>query len=254
VFKSIKKFAGKGGRGSRFHFPNVSNLTYQKRVSNSLPNFVRPQEGEFVLEITEHAIVPFLIEDSVQSLAYLPMSEFYTQKTGEALGRAMDDDIMRLRASCSQILSTADGPIDEAAIIYCGILLDQQDVPVDGWMLAVSPAQGASLRTLPAFEKVTDMANRRIIGRLHGFDVMTTNRIKPGDSGAPGEGGGIVNVHYAVAFHRDAFIYSAPVENRLQSQYLLTMVGTVFLGDEIYGQGIFRDDYAVIIPTLELPV
>jgi hypothetical protein len=243
-----------GQKGNQFHIPNLSNLVASTKIPGAPVNLLQPNEGEFVLTIDKHKEVSILVEDITEVQEQYYIRSRYTGQMGSAAANALDDDLLALRGTFTQTVAASGVGMTEAKILTAKQGLDEVDTPPDGRVLVIPPAVENDLLSINRFvaadirQNVSDMIGMgKFIGRIHGFSVMMTNRIKAGDNTRPGAGGGTANTYYSLACHSEASMYGMPRPMNLQSQYKVEYLGTLVVADEIYGVGQYRNDHGVVI-------
>jgi hypothetical protein len=246
-----------GQKGNQFHIPNLSNLVASTKVPGAPVNLLQPNEGEFVLTIDKHKEVSVLVEDITEVQETYFIRSRYTKQMGAGLANALDDDLMALRLAFTQTISASGVGLTEAKILTTKQTMDEADVPSEDRYLVIPPAGENDLLSINRFvaadirQNVADMIGMgKFIGRIHGFSVMMTNRVKAGDSGRPGVGGGTAGTYYSLACHGEALMYGMPRDINVQSQYKLEYLGTLVVSDEIYGVGQYRNDHGVVIQSV----
>src|SRR3990167_3013564 len=133
------------GKGDIIHIPGVSNLTASAKAANTEVVLSAPTEGVTNLNINRHDHVAFLLEDIVKVQASYNLMQFYTQKAGYGLADLMDDRIVTLVASLSQIRGAAGVDLGDVDIRDGIELLDLADAPSEWRYLAIHPTQKNSL-------------------------------------------------------------------------------------------------------------
>ena len=242
-----------GSKGNQFHIPNLSNLVASTKIPGAPVNLLSPTEGEFILVIDQHKECSILVEDITEAQEQYHVRSRYTAQMGKALANVFDDSLLAQRLSFTQTVAAAAVGMTEAKILTIKQTMDEVDAPSEDRVLVVPPAVENDLLSINRFVSSDyrgggkDMLGAgRFIGRIHGFDVMITNRMKAGDNGKPGTAGGTAGTYYSLAMQKEALMYGMPQDMKLQSDYILEYLGTLVVSSEIYGSKIYRDDHAVV--------
>ena len=257
VMKEACHELGIGGQaGTTFYIPNLSNLVASIKVPGAPVNLLQPNEGQFVLTIDKHMECSILVEDITEAQENYYLRSRYTSQMGKAMANALDDNLLGQRANLNTIVSGSVG-MTEAKVLTAKYNLDIADAPDDGRVLVIPPAVENDLLSINRFVAadvrtgVADMIGAgRFIGRLHGFSILKTNRIKAGDNGVPDAGGGTASTFYSLAMQNECIMYGMPKPMSLQTQYKLEYLGTLVVANEIFGSGVYRYDHGIAVLSL----
>ena len=194
-----------GKKGDTLHFPNISRAAVYAKVAQTPVTLQARNDGEFTFQVTRHQESSFMIEDIVNVQSNYNLRSEYTREAGYALARDIDNFVLAHRASINsydsqRVISYNNGTIDTlgdgtlnahftgtpAGLTYAAILaakqkLDEADVPEQGRVLYVSPAQYISLLQINLFISVDFNANKPLasgrVGYIAGFEVIKTTQI-----------------------------------------------------------------------------
>jgi hypothetical protein len=171
----VKKLPFEGKKGDTLHVPNISRAAVYDKVAQTPVTLQARNDGEFIFNITRYRESSFMIEDIVNIQSQYPLRQEYTREAGYALARDMDNFMLAHRAvinsyDSQRIVSYNNGTTDligdgslnahwsgtPAPLTYASILmakqkLDEADVPSQGRMLYISPAQYVDLLSISTF-------------------------------------------------------------------------------------------------------
>lgn len=246
-----------GEPGNVHYIPNLSNLVASVKVPGAPVNFLRPNEGQFQLVIDKHVECSLLIEDITEVFAKQRLRSLYSAQQGKAVAMAFDDQLLGMRSSITGSILSGSVGMTEAKILAAKEALDIVDAPDDDRVIVVPPAVENDIISINRFVSAdylggaqSKISSGRFVGRIHGFEVFKTSRIKAADSGKPDVGGGTASTYYSLALQKDALLYGIPSPSRVQSDYNLEYLGTMVVADEIFGSGVYRQDHALTILSL----
>ena len=174
----VKKIPFEGKKGDTIHIPNISRAATYDKLPQTPVTLQARNDGEFVFNITRYRESSFMIEDIVNIQSQYNLRSEYTREAGYAMARDMDNFILAHRAvinsyDSQRLVSYNDGTNDlvgdgtinahwtgtPAPLTYASILLakqklDEADVPSEGRVLYVSPAQYIDLLSINFFISV----------------------------------------------------------------------------------------------------
>lgn len=246
-----------GEPGNVFYIPNLSNLVASVKVPGAPVNLLQPSEGQFQLVIDKHYECSILIEDITEAFTKQRLRSLYTGQMGKAMAMALDDNLLTLRSSAATSIASGSVGMTEAKFFTVKQNFDEADVPDENRIAIIPPAVEADLLSINRFVSADylggapqKIASGRFMGRLHGFNVMRTSRIKAADSGRPDIGGGTASTYYSIFMQEEAIMYGLPKPMSLQSDYNLEYLGTLVVADEIFGSAIYRQDSLNVVLSI----
>lgn len=194
-----------GKKGDTLHLPSISRAAVYDKVAQTPVTLQARNDGEFLFQVTRHKESSFMIEDIVNTQSMYNLRSEYTREAGYALARDIDNFVLGHRASINsydsqRIISYNNGTINTlgdgtlnahytgtpAPLTYAAILaakqkLDEADVPDDGRVLYVSPAQYIQLLQITVFISVDFNAGKPLasgrVGYIAGFEVIKTSQL-----------------------------------------------------------------------------
>lgn len=227
------------GSGTKIHVPVINGL-----IANDFVSQVTIQDAtstDAYIELNKHKEVSFVVHDIEQAQANADIRKAYTDEAGAAIAEAINKDIMALYASLSQSVGSAGTDITEDTILAAKLALDKAKAPKKDRTLVVAPEQENALLKIDRFTRADaiggDAIKEGMLGRIHGFDVMSTADV-PVVEGTP-------NTTHNLAFHRNAIGIGINAEPRVQAQYKVEYLGYLVVVDILYGVRVLKDAFAV---------
>lgn len=276
---------GSSGYGDYIHIPAISRMAVNDKLPETQVQLQAFQETEFTMLVDKYKEASFMVEDIVKIQSKVDMRSEYTREAGYALARDLDNAILGLRA-CLKFSSqevNASTTLDIASLLAAKAILDKADVPMEGRVLAISPAQVGSLLALTTFTSrdFIGEANTVTSGELptnaFGCKIAVTTQISknsltgyfngsnsaglptPGTTGSPyfpsqvGAGAtSLTNARYtAVMFHGDCFALAMQQSPSAEAGREVTYQADVCVNTQIYGCKVYRPDHGVLINSSE---
>ena len=265
----VKKLPFEGKKGDTLHVPNISRASVYDKVAQTPVTLQARNDGEFIFNITRHRESSFMIEDIVSIQSQYPLRQEYTREAGYALARDMDNFMLAHRAvinsyDSQRIVSYNNGTADlvgdgslnahwtgtPAPLTYASILiakqkLDEADVPTQGRMLYISPAQYVDLLSITVFISTDFTASRAtpvasgVIGSILDFSVAMSSQFsinsnlgyRNGRDGILLPTPGVLNSPYMPDQHGNVNTRTLTLANDLDSQGSAAYLGLpVFSG------------------------
>lgn len=191
-----------GRKGDTIRMPIISRMAVYDKLPQTPVNLQARTESDFTFAVTKYKESSFMIEDIVNIQSQYALRTHYTREAGYALTRDLDNFLLAHRAVANSFSSQriysygagllGDGSIDAhlsstpnqitlAAILLAKRKLDEADVPQEGRIMIVSPAQYAQLLTINQFVS-KDFQNGSpitdgIVGSIFNITVMMTTQI-----------------------------------------------------------------------------
>jgi N4-gp56 family major capsid protein len=174
----VKKIPFEGKKGDTIHIPNISRAAVYDKMPQTPVTLQARNDGEFIFQVTRYRESSYMIEDIVNIQSQYNLRSEYTREAGYAMARDMDNFILAHRAVINSYDSqrlvsynngTADlvgdgtanahwagtpAPLTYAAILLAKQKLDEADIPSEGRVLYVSPAQYLDLLSINFFISV----------------------------------------------------------------------------------------------------
>ena len=235
--------------GDTIHTPRLANLVARDKAAGTAVTFDATTEGEILLNVTSHKYHAITFEDIALVQATYDLRRRYTDKMGEAIGVAFENEIAsRLNAAgVTQTVGSASNTTTRIALTYitaAARYLDLANVPTTGdRYLAVDAYGMEQLRNISDFTRYDALGQTKIengrLGNIFGFEVVLTNSV--GAATAV-----VANVGTMFAYHRDA-VQGAIQKLDTVGEYSVDQLGWKVAVQQIHGTVAARPDHAVKI-------
>lgn len=247
--KQCKKISHKGKYGDTIHIPDVSNLVANDMAAGGEVNAQSVTETEFNMTINKWKESSFRVPDLVKAQSKYDLRSEYTKKTGYAISKQVETDVMALFANSAITGYNGDGSTEAtggAAITVAGILkaieyLDTNDVPETDRCIIMPPSARNTMLQITQFTSV-DYVNKKAtetakFGELFGLDVYVSNL-------CPSYLVSSTKIN-AIVMHKDAVTLAMQLSPRTQAQYEQKYLSWLITTDVLYGVSRFRTANAV---------
>lgn len=191
-----------GRKGDVIHIPGISRMAVYDKLPQTPVNLQARTESDFTFTITKYKESSFMVEDIVNIQSQYALRTHYTREAGYALTRDLDNFLLAHRAVANSFPTQriysygagllGDGTLDAhlngtphgmtlGAVLLAKRRMDEADVPQEGRLLIVSPAQYAQLLTINQFIS-RDFQNGTpvedgVVGSIFNMTVMMTSQI-----------------------------------------------------------------------------
>ena len=269
----VKKISFVGKKGDSIHIPKPVRESANAKAQQTQVTLVASAASELVVTVNKHFEYSRLIEDITDVQALSSMRAFYTDDAGYALAVQVDSDLAALAGGfqASTAYSTAvigsDGATvwnpaantntgNGASLTDIGLrraiqTLDDNNVPLDGRSLVISPSEKNALLGIDRFNSSDFIGNDPRVksgkfGDIYGVQVYVTTNL---DTVTATDAS--TNYKACMLMHRDALVLADQMSVRTQTQYKQEWLGDLFTADTIYGVSEYRDEagVAIIVPA-----
>ena len=269
----VKKISFVGKKGDSIHIPKPVREVASAKAQQTQVTLVASAASELVVTVNKHFEYSRLIEDITDVQALSSMRAFYTDDAGYALAVQVDSDLAALAGGfqASTAYSTAvigsDGATvwnpaantntgNGASLTDIGLrraiqTLDDNNVPLDGRSLVISPSEKNALLGIDRFNSSDFIGNDPRVksgkfGDIYGVQVYVTTNL---DTVTATDAS--TNYKACMLMHRDALVLADQMSVRTQTQYKQEWLGDLFTADTIYGVSEYRDEagVAIIVPA-----
>ena len=310
----IKRVTFSGKKGDTIHVPSFATRgAAASKAAGTLVTLNSMQAEETPILINKHYEYSYLLEDIVALQANDSFRQFYTSDAGYALAKQIDQNLWMkshyfqggaatpaaatlfetavIGGDGSTAFSGASGGGNGSALTDAGIrrmiqTLDDQDVPMEGRVLAIPPVERKNLMGLARFTEqafIGDGSAIRtgIMGNIYGIPVYvstncpwihvestTTNTQLANFSGttlaastAAEWDGTTITIDFTsktdtkwrvgAMFHRDSIALAEQQAIRTQMQYKQEYLADLFTADTVYGLECLRpyNGVAFVVPS-----
>lgn len=232
VANLVKNLNHQGKKGDSIHIPNPARNSANSKVAGTDVTAITDTAGDILVSIDNHYEYSMYIEDIAEKQALNSMRNFYTDDAGYALAKQVDTSIITDMRT--------DGTGDIASItnwdtsILQGIeTLNDNDAPMDGRSLVVSPSAYTALLATDRFTEQQFIGNGNAIstgkvGQIYGVDVYVSSNVGTGSD------------EKGILFQKDAIVLATQQSVRTQTQYKQEKLADLFTADCIFGTKVTR--------------
>ena len=272
----IKKISMQGKKGDTIHIPKPTRGSANAKVEATAVTIQADVESEVNVVINRHFEYSRMIEDITNVQALASLRQFYTGDAGYALGKQVDDDLMKLMKSfgdgdgtvwptSASFYPKADGvttEYEDNTVVPTDVFtdkffrdmiqkLDDADTPMDGRFLVIPPALRNAIMGLDRYVS-SDFVNGRgvvngKIGELYGIDIFVSTNCPTTETAAENgaTAGGIIRG--ALLGHKDTMVIAEQQGIRSQTQYKQEFLGTLYTADRLYGTKVLRPETGFLL-------
>jgi len=290
----VKRVSFLGQKGDKIYIPKINRVGVFTKAQETPVTFQAYSSSEFSMIIDRYRESSFMIEDILNIQSKYDLRREYTREAGYAMARDLEYFILGHRASipAAQRVVVGGGAapaagagLNRAALLAAKVILDKADVPQEGRVLYVSPAQYISLLSITEFVSA-DFVNGAptvtgMVGTLfgvpvvmstiltkNGADVITMGSAtldSPGRTNAAGEyyptqptgdevpltGVNYDGFYSAMLIQSDWLSLAMQQEPKTESARKTEYLADIVVNSMLYGAKVYREDSAVLITSGE---
>lgn len=235
--------------GSSVKIPPVTNfttVTAKDTSANAATKFTSITETATTLTIGTWDYVGMALETFTETQADRDLMALYAPKLGYALGKNLDSSIAG-KIDDGDVTQTVGSLITELSyedLLSASQQLDDANVPQDGRVIIVSPAQRAGFMKLDQFingdysklgQSASVAAKQGNIGTFMGMPVFVTTNVD--GSNAAG--------HDNCMMHKSAFALVVQKNMTVHKQFDINYLTMKVVNEQIYGSAFVRTDHCV---------
>lgn len=226
--------------GKAVKVASIGNLAARAKGENAPITYETVAETATTITLNIWAYAAVGIEDIVKVQSIVNVQSEYQRKLGYALAKDIDSKLAADVAGFSQTVGTLGTALTDADVIRAMQYLDDADVPAEGRVLIMTPAEKANKVALDRWSNALYVGERKPatsgeVGDMYGFDIkVTTNLVKP----AAGQGNN-------VAFHKDALALVVQRTPKMHLFYDVDYFTWKLATETIYGHQEMRDLWGV---------
>ncbi len=238
-------------RGDTIHIPNLSNLSANDKSANAQVTLQTITETETTINIDKHKETSFLVEDLERTQSQYDLMGEYTEKSGYAIAKQVDDDLLALYSSLTSTdVGTYGTDMSDAIILSAIESLDLVEAPLENRAFVIYPTQKTAIAKLDKFVKADYLGeydrptpvkvgpnSRYLWGDIYGVPVYYTTQVNQ-TAASPTQ-------THNLLFHKEAFALAMQQAPRTQSDYILEFLGNLIVVDVIYGVKVLRATFGV---------
>lgn len=235
--------------GSSVKIPPVTNfttVTAKNTSGNAATLYTSITETATTVTIGTWDYVGIALETFTETQADRDLMSLYAPKMGYALGKNLDTSIAA-KVDDGDITQTVGTLITELSyedLLLASQYLDDANVPQDGRVIIVSPAQRAGFMKLDQFingdysklgQSASVASKQGNIGSFMGMPVFVTTQVD--GSNAAG--------HDNVMMHKSAFALIVQKNITVHKAFDIDYFATKMTNEQIYGSAFVRTDHTV---------
>ena len=223
-----------GKKGDSIHIPNPGRNGATAKAAGVDVTAITDTAADILVTIDQHFEWSMYIEDIAEMQALGSMRKFYTDDAGFALADKVDNAVLtELKSAATNDITGATLTGWEATILSGVEALNDNNAPMNGRSLMVSPATYTKLLSEPRFSEQATIGTGTAIstgkvGSIYGVDVFVSTNVG---------GAGVEN---AVMFQQDAAVLATQQSVRSQTQYKQEKLADLFTADTVFGTKLVR--------------
>lgn len=233
--------------GKSIIISSIGDLSTRAKTENTAITYETVQETPIALTLNIWDYAAFGIEDIVNVQSHINLRAAYEDKVAYALAKDVDVKLSTGVAGFTKTYGTLGTPFTDADLRNAVQALDDNNVPDEGRVLIMSPAEKNDKLGLEKWTSVlyrgdstvngggTQVNNGQIGRDIYGVTpYVTTNLFKP----AGGQGNNVV-------FHKDAYALVMQRGPKMHLFYDIDFFTWKLASEQIMGHGELRDDHGV---------
>jgi N4-gp56 family major capsid protein len=225
---------------------NFSTVTAKNTSTDAGTLYTTITETATTLTIGTWDYIGLALETFTEQQADRDLMALYAPKMGYALGKNLDTSLAAKvdDGDISQTVGTLIAELSYEDLLLASQYLDDANVPQDGRVIIVSPAQRAGFMKLDQFingdysrlnASASVAAKQGNIGSFMGYPVFVTTNV----DGTNAAG------HDNVMMHKSAFGLVVQKHITVHKQFDLDYFATKMTNEQIYGSAFMRTDHVV---------
>ena len=236
--------------GDTIHVPSVGNLAARSKTkaSNSAITFETVTETNTDISVATWEYAAMAVESIVKIQANRDMFKLYSGKMGYALGLSIDDVLAGLPDNVDNTVGTLAVELSDDDILRAIQYLDDANVPADGRVFVLSPAEAVGWMKKDKFvhndytmlhgtEKAETSQERAYVKSFIGTPAYKSVNVE--GSNAAG--------HDNVLFQREAFALVVQMTPTPHHMYDIDYLVDKVVLEQLSGTAEMRDDHAVYL-------
>ncbi len=225
---NVSKYAVKGAKS--ITFPYAGHFAVHDKLQNTEVEAQTLTYSGDTLSLNLHKVIQWVIEKSASVQTPVDVELDAISRATRAMAKQLDSDIhaaliLASSSSPDHIVAFAGSAIAIADIVDANKLLDIQDVPQDGRVLAISPTDKAALLKIASFVDASQWGNNQpiakgVIGEVYGCKVVMST---------------VVTTSRPILYHNEAVAWGLQMGPEFDQQKDLKNLGQRYSLDQMYG-------------------
>ena len=237
-------------KGQTVEIPNVSNLTANLKVANTQVTLNAPTETKTTVTINQHYECSVLIEDIVDAQSAYDLAQEYTSKVGYALAEKMDYFVAyTMSGNGTYTIGQYGAVLNDQVILAANRYLDDAKAPQSDRNFVVTPQGKQEMLNIDKYIRydaigVGGSSNSIMngqIGEIYGVKVFMSQNLVV-TAATPTQ-----NNH--LFFHKEALALAVQKDVKFASQRKEEYLGTLYVGQALWGGTVLRTDHIVTIKS-----
>ena len=271
----VNKMTMRGKKGDTLHIPKPTRGAASAKSANTVVNIQADTETEVQVVINKHFEYSRFIEDIVEVQALASLRRFYTEDSGYALAKKVDDELFTLGQtfgdgtsdwthSNSYYIDASTGltayaedtvvPADvftDAGFRALIKLVDDADVPMDNRFFVVPPSLRSAIMGIDRYNSSDFVDGRGVqngqIGSLYGIDIYVSSNCPVIETDAQNTATAGGDIKAAILAHKDAMVLAEQMAVRSQTQYKQEYLSTLYTADTLFGVKTVRPEAGFVL-------
>lgn len=231
--------------GDVVHIPLIANLVANDKTAGTDVTYQANTETKFDVTINKHKEATTFIEENAAAKVAYDLMELYSEKTGYAIAKRIDTDVLALTTSFSQIVGTLGVQLTDTNILRAIQYLDDADAPFSDRRFIFAPVTIAGFRQQEKFTNVawtgtpTASPMKGMIESLYSVPVSQSTNV-------PTSGGNSQNS----LIHKEAIGLAIQKQPKLLIWFNGKSLGTQVTTSTMYGTAALRSTFGVLLNGL----
>lgn len=231
-----RQFEGELKRGQILHIGNITQPTATSKSANTALTFETVTETESTITIGTYYYTAIALEDVIKPMVSVGLLDKYVPGLAYGLGYQEDSDLAALidDGTITQTVGTLATEVTYDNLVRADQYLNDADVPDDGRLLIISPAQKAGLLKMDEFinRDYADIRNG-LLGSWMNYPIFVSNNT----NGTNAAG------HDNVLMHKECIAHVSQIKPLVKSFWDIDYFCAKMASLTTYGSTIRRADH-----------
>ena len=238
--KNINRdFQKEMSKGDTLHVPGISNMSARQKTAAAAVTYETATESNTDIVVDQYYYAAFAVEDIISVQQSQNLRARYAPKLGYALALQEDDSLAALIDDFSQTVGTLNTDLTDDNLIRADQYLNDADVPEDGRVIIVSPAQKAGFLKMDKFVNKDYREGGAVstgkLGSIYGYEIFVSTNV----DGANGSG------HDCALMHREAIAEITQMKPKAESARDIDYLCDKVVLSQLWGVKEMRDTSGV---------